>query len=92
MRGKTQHDEGRRNRPIATLIEWYTDKKSGKVSDARQEIKRRFDGLDWEQQKQIMSLFLDGCKTDRQGALPLGPHKAERKCLAEEPFIQATSI
>ena len=69
MRRKTQHDEGRRNRPIATLIEWYTDKKSGKVSDARQEIKRRFDGLDWEQQKQIMSLFLDGCKTDRLWAL-----------------------
>ena len=69
MRRKKQYDEGRRNRPIATLIEWYTDKKSGKVSDARQEIKRRFDGLDWEQQKQIMSLFLDGCKTDRQWAL-----------------------
>ena len=69
MRGKTQHDEGRRNRPIATLIEWYTDKKSGKVSDARQEIKRRFGGLDWSQQKKVLRAFVEGSNEDRRWAL-----------------------
>ena len=57
-----------RNRPIATLIKWYADKRSGKVCEARREIQRRFDGLDWRHQKQIMSLFLDGCATDKRWA------------------------
>ena len=32
----------RRNRPAATLIKEYCDQKSGKVSDARRELQRRF--------------------------------------------------
>ena len=69
MRRRIHKNDGRRNRPIVNLIKWYSDKQSGKVSDARQEIQRRFDGLDWRHQKQIMSLFLDGCATDRRWAL-----------------------
>ena len=37
----------KRNTPIATLFKNYADKKSGKVSESRREIQRRFDCLDW---------------------------------------------
>lgn len=47
-----------RNRPIATLIEWYCDKKSGKVTDARKEIQKRFNYQDWEDQERIVMAFL----------------------------------
>lgn len=54
-----------KNRPIATLVKWYADKKSGKVSDARKEIQKRFDYLDWKDQKRILLLFLQAGKSDR---------------------------
>ena len=57
-----------RNRPIATLIEWYCDKKSGKVTDARKEIQKRFYYLDWDVQKQIIMAFLQSGKSDREWA------------------------
>lgn len=57
-----------RNRPIATLVEWYTNKKSGKVTDARKEIQKRFDYLDWDVQKSIVLAFLQSGQTDRQWA------------------------
>ncbi|MBO4659658.1 MAG: hypothetical protein J5637_08550 [Prevotella sp.] len=54
------------NRPIATLVKWYVDKRSGHVQDARSEIQRRFAYLDWSQQKKITLAFLSSGKTDRQ--------------------------
>ena len=54
-----------KNRPIATLVKWYADKKSGKVSDSRKEIQKRFDYLDWKDQKRILLLFLQAGKSDR---------------------------
>lgn len=57
-----------RNRPIATVIKNYLDKKSGKVTESRNEIQRRFFGLDWKDQKRIMSAFLDSGKADRDWA------------------------
>lgn len=57
-----------RNRPIATLLKWYADKGSGKVTDARKEIMRRFDYLDWKVQKRIALMFLQGGKSDREWA------------------------
>ena len=54
-----------KNRPIATLVKWYADKKSGKVSDARKEIQKRFDYLEWDDQKRILLLFLQAGKSDR---------------------------
>ena len=54
-----------RNNPIATVIKNYIDKNSGKVTEARKEIQRRFFGLDWKDQKKIMSAFLDAGKSDR---------------------------
>lgn len=57
-----------RNNPIATVIKNYTNKKSGKVTDARNEIQRRFFGLDWKDQKRIMAAFLDSGVSDRNWA------------------------
>lgn len=54
-----------RNTAVATLIKYYVDKKSGKVSDSRKEIKIRFWALDWEDQKRILAAFLEGSKADR---------------------------
>lgn len=54
-----------RNNPIATVIKNYTNKKSGKVSVSRDEIKRRFFGLDWKDQKKIMAAFLEAGQSDR---------------------------
>ena len=69
MGRKTHPNNGRRNRPIASLIRWYSDKQSNKVSDARQEIKRRFSGLDWSQQKKVLRAFVEGSNEDRRWAL-----------------------
>lgn len=57
-----------RNRPIASLIKLYIDKRSGKVSDARKEIQKRFDYLDWKDQKRIILAFLQSGKSDREWA------------------------
>ena len=57
-----------RNNPIATVIKNYLDKKSGKVTESREEIHRRFFGLDWKDQNKIMSAFLDAGKSDRDWA------------------------
>ena len=57
--------ERKRNIPIATLIKNYINKKSGKVRESRKEIQRRFDHLDWKDQKKIMQAFLESGKGDR---------------------------
>ena len=57
-----------RNNPIATVIKNYMNKKSGKVTDSRNEIQRRFFGLDWKDQKKIMVAFLDSGISDRDWA------------------------
>ncbi len=57
-----------RNQPIATVIKNFIDKKSGKVTDSRNEIQRRFLGLDWKDQKRIMTAFLDSGIADRDWA------------------------
>lgn len=56
------------NHPIATVIKNYENKKSGKVTESRQEIQRRFFGLDWKDQKKIMHAFLKAGKADRDWA------------------------
>lgn len=58
----------KRNKPIATLIRDYINKKSGKVVQSREEIKRRFNGLDWKDQKKIINAFLASGKCDREWA------------------------
>ena len=51
--------------PINTLLKWYTERRKGKVVEARREIQRRFDYLDWKDQKKIIIAFLNSCMTDR---------------------------
>ena len=58
----------KRNTPIATLIKNFINKKSGRVTESREEIQKRFDYLDWKDQKKIILAFLDSGKTDRQWA------------------------
>ena len=58
----------KKNRPIATLIKWYEDKDSGKVTESRKEIQTRFDYLDWKDQKRILLSFLKAGKSDRAWA------------------------
>ena len=58
----------KRNTPIAQLIKDFSNKKSGKVSESRIEIKRRFEFLDWKDQKKIMKIFLESGKVDREWA------------------------
>ena len=58
----------KRNAPIAQLIKDFANKKSGKVTESRVEIKRRFEFLDWKVQKKIMQIFLDSGKVDREWA------------------------
>lgn len=63
-----RNKQRKKNTPITTLIKNYVNKKSGKVSASRDEIKRRFDHLDWKDQKKILNAFLDACTSDREWA------------------------
>ena len=58
----------KRNTPIATLIKNYVNKKSGKVTESRKEIRRRFDYLDCKDQNKIVLAFLESGMADRQWA------------------------
>ena len=59
-----------RNKKISTLIKWFVERKKGKVVAARKEIQRRFDYLDWEDQKKIILAFLNSGKGDRTWVYP----------------------
>ena len=52
--------------PIATILKWYLERRKGKVVKARNEIQRRFHGLDWDVQKEIILAFLSSGKSDRE--------------------------
>ena len=62
------YKQKKRNKPIASLIMWYIDKKSGKVAESRKEIQKRFDYLDWKDQKRILFAFLQSGMSDREWA------------------------
>lgn len=54
-----------KNRPIATVLKEYLDKEKGKITAARKELQRRFDGLDWDVQKKAIIAHLISTRTDR---------------------------
>ena len=60
----------KRNRPIATVLREYLEKKKGKVADARNELHQRFEYLDWSIQKKIIIAHLQSTKSDRQWVYP----------------------
>lgn len=55
----------RRNEPVKQLLDWYNDKKSGKVPYARKRLQERFLHLDYTDQVPVMKTLLSGGKTDR---------------------------
>ncbi len=59
-----------RNKKISTLIKWFVERKKGKIVESRQEIQRRFDHLDWNDQKKIIFAFLSSGKADRYWIYP----------------------
>ncbi len=71
----------KRNTPVRTLIRNYLTKNSGKVWKSRNELCSRFDYLDRNVQKEILEIFLDSSKVDRNWA-----YKKLRK-YGDETFI-----
>lgn len=61
-----RYNTPRKNAPIASVIKNFANPQSGKVSESRKEIKRRFDYLDWRHQKRIIMVCLFSCKSDRE--------------------------
>lgn len=59
------------NRPIRFVLKEYIERKKGKVVEARKELQRRFNGLDWNIQKKILLAHLISSKSDREWAYPL---------------------
>jgi len=62
------YKRSKHNTPISTVIKYYLDKRSRRVSEARDEIQRRFFALDWRHQKRILPAFLSSGKADRDWA------------------------
>ena len=62
------------NRPINTVLKEYIERQKGKVVEARKELQRRFNGLDWNIQKKILVAHLKSSKSDREWAYPLLLH------------------
>ena len=63
-----RNKQRKKNTPIVTLMKNFINKKSGKVSESREEIKWRFNALDWKDQKKILPAFLDSSASDREWA------------------------
>jgi hypothetical protein len=56
------------NEPISTLLRWYQDKSSKKVSYAYERLVKRFDAQSFTDQKKILSAFLAGGKKSSEWA------------------------
>lgn len=56
------------NEPIRTLLRDFEDKRSGKVVEARKEIRRRFDYIDGSQQIRFLYACFNSGKMDREWA------------------------
>ena len=62
------YEKRKHNGPISTAIKGFLDKEGGKVSASRKEIMKRYVGLDWRYQKQILYAFLESGMSDRDWA------------------------
>ncbi|MBO4531000.1 MAG: hypothetical protein J5767_10235 [Paludibacteraceae bacterium] len=58
----------KRNRPIRLVLKEYIERQKGKIVDAREELHRRFDGLDWSIQRKILLAHLEASRTEREWA------------------------
>lgn len=68
MRKERPKKEERPNEPISTLLRWYRDKGSKKVSYAYARLVKRFDAQSFADQKKIISAFLVGGKKSSEWA------------------------
>lgn len=50
--------------PTSTLLEWYADKRSGKVSISIKELKARYPSESFERQQEILKAFIMGGKKE----------------------------
>lgn len=57
-RDKREDPKPQKNEPITTLIKWFADKKSGKVTYAFYHLKKRYPHQSFKIQKQILKVFL----------------------------------
>ena len=57
-----------KNTSVSLLLKRFANKQSGQVGEARREIQRRFDYLDWNVQKRILLYFLESGRSDRMWA------------------------
>lgn len=55
-----------RNETVRQLLSLYTDKKSGKVVDARKKLQQRYMFMPYKDQVLVMKAMLKGSKTDRE--------------------------
>ena len=58
----------KRNRPIRLVLKEYIERQKGKIVGAREELHRRFDGLDWSIQRKILLAHLEASRTEREWA------------------------
>lgn len=68
MRKEHPGNENKPNEPISTLLRWYQDKESRKVSYAYERLVKRFDAQSFVVQKKILSAFLAGGKNSSEWA------------------------
>ena len=68
MRMDHSSKKERPNEPISTLLRWYEDKKSKKVSYSYERLSKRFDGQSFSDQKRILRAFLEGGKKSSEWA------------------------
>lgn len=54
-----------KNESIRSLLNMFTNKKSGKVAYARERLKKRYDSQSYADQKKILIAFLQASKVDR---------------------------
>lgn len=80
MKNITKH-----NRPIKTVLKEYVERQKGKVVEARKELQRRFNGLDWNIQKKILVAHLKSSKSDRGWAYTLLLNYWDKSFL---PYVQ----
>jgi hypothetical protein len=80
MKNITKH-----NRPINTVLKEYVERHKGKIVEARKELQRRFNGLDWNIQKKILVAHLKSSKSDREWAYPLLLNYWDKSFL---PYVQ----
>lgn len=67
IKGKSKH-YAEKNLSIATLLKYYTTPCSGKKDFAGKQLKKRYDAQSYNNQKRILSAFLESNMTDRKWA------------------------